>query len=125
MKIQLSEPIAWGDRASLPRTAGVYLIYRGEPEPIYIGETGGKGGLYNRLKEFHRCATTGEGKHSGGRAFHKLFHGTTKGLTLRYQEAPSELIDRKIIKAYVTYVERRLIWEHVERVGTLPKCNSE
>ena len=109
----------------MPRTAGVYLIYRGEPEPIYMGETAEKNGILGRIAKFHKSGTTGKKSHAGGQTFFAAFDGDTLGLSIRYHEAPSELIDKKIIKAYVTYVERRLIWEHVERVGSLPMCNSE
>ena len=32
---------------------------------------------------------------------------------------------QKIMRPYIEYAERRLIWEHVSQHGDLPACNSE
>jgi hypothetical protein len=124
--MELSPPIAWVDRAGLPDDAGVYVIARGDPaHPVYIGRTWGAKGIRNRIRTFHRSATTGLKGHAGGVTFHGLFDGDTTGLWVSVH-LPTGIDPRPEVQhPYIAYVERLLIWEYVEMHGRLPACNSE
>lgn len=126
MGLQLNEPIAWTERASLPQLVGIYVIARGElSNSVYIGRTWAAKGIRGRIRQFNRSAVTGKKGHAGGVTFHCLFDGDTSGLWVSVHLP--EGIDAKpeILHPYIAYAERRLIWEHAEAQGSLPKCNSE
>lgn len=123
MELAFSNHVAWIDRASLPDRAGVYLIARSEP--VYIGRTWGAKGIRNRIRSFHRSATTGQKGHAGGVTFHEVFDGDTTGLFVS-AHLPAGIDPKpEILHPYIAYAERRLIWEHVLAYGCLPVCNSE
>ncbi|WP_282129429.1 hypothetical protein [Roseobacter litoralis] len=83
MELHATEPICWDDRKELPELAGIYLIAEGEAENlIYIGRTWGRKGIRNRIRTFHRSATTGKKGHAGGVTFHSKLYGDTDGLTV-------------------------------------------
>lgn len=110
----------------MPYAAGVYVISQhAHPVPIYIGLTAEKKGLRGRISKFHRSAVNGIGNHAGGRTYHRIFGADVSGLSLRYHQVEDFKFDTSLIHAYVAYVERRLIWEHVVAHGELPVCNSE
>ena len=126
MELSLSNPISWGDRKTLPDRAGVYVIARGKPDnTIYIGRTWGAKGIRNRIRTFHRSAVTGLKGHAGGVTFHGVFSGDASDLFVSVHLP--EGIDTKpeILRPYIAYAERRLIWEYVRLHGRLPVCNSE
>jgi hypothetical protein len=126
MGLTLTEPIEWEERASLPDCAGVYVIARGDPSnTIYIGRTWGAKGIRHRIRTFHRSATTGKKGHAGGVTFHGVFDGDTTGLFVSVHVPGGIDPKPEILHPYIAYVERRLIWEHVEAFGALPVCNSE
>jgi len=126
MRLHLSEPIDWVCRKQAPRGAGVYIIEKqGNPLPIYIGLTAAQKGLRGRLAEFHGAATKGRGNHAGGRTYHDLFGGGLTDLSVHWHEVRNFRYGADVVHAYVAYVERRLIWEHVKAHGALPVCNSE
>ena len=126
MELSLSNPIAWAERKTLPDTAGVYAIARGTPDnTVYIGRTWGAKGIRNRIRTFHRSAVTGLKGHAGGVTFHGVFNGDASDLFVSVHLP--EGIDSKpeILRPYIAYAERRLIWEFVRVHGRLPACNSE
>lgn len=126
MELELSQPIAWADRATLPDRAGVYLIARGSPEnTVYIGRTWGGRGIRQRIRAFHRSATTGMNGHAGGVTFHGVFSGDTSDLYVSVHLPNGINCKPQILHPYIAYAERRLIWEHVKAHGGLPVCNSE
>ena len=126
MGLHLTEPIEWADRSALPQQAGIYLISRGEPtNTVYIGRTWAAKGIRNRIRQFHRSASTGKKGHAGGVTFHGVFNGDTSGLWVSVHVPDGIDVTDHILHPYIAYAERRLIWEHVEVHGVLPVCNSE
>lgn len=126
MGLTLTEPIEWEERASLPDCAGVYVIARGEPtNTVYIGRTWGAKGVRNRIRQFHRSASTGMKGHAGGVTFHGMFDGNMTDLWVSTHLPEGIPVSPEILHPYIAYAERRLIWEHVEANGGLPVCNSE
>lgn len=124
--LQLSKPIEWAERATLPERAGVYVIARGDPtNTVYIGRTWGAKGIRSRIRAFHRSAKSGQKGHAGGVTFHSMFNGDTSGLWILIYLPSGIDPNPEILRPYIAYVERRLIWEHVEAHGSLPLCNSE
>ena len=125
MNIHISEPLPWSERAALPNVPGVYQIWK-DGEVVYIGRTWGLEGLRGRLAGFHRSATTGQKAHSGGQTYFATYGAIDPAyITVRYHVPMVLLRTAEVLNTYILYVERRWIWEHVERVGTLPACNSE
>lgn len=126
MDLIITTPIVWADRKHAPRAAGVYIIQKqGNPLPIYIGLTAAQKGLRGRLAEFHGAAEKGRGIHAGGRTYHDRFGGDLSDLYVHWHEVRNFRYGADVVHAYVAYVERRLIWEHVEACGALPVCHSE
>jgi|GEM_PF-948060 len=126
LELALSHPVAWIDRAGLPDRAGVYVIARGDPtNTVYIGRTWGAKGIRNRIRAFHRSATTGQKGHAGGVTFHSVFEGDASGLFVTMHLPDGIDPKPEILHPYIAYAERRLIWEYVEVHGGLPVCNSE
>ena len=126
MELPLTEPIEWDQRGSLPERAGVYVIsFVYARKTIYIGRTWGAKGIRNRIRAFHRSATTGRKGHAGGVTFYSIFSGDTRGLRVAAHLADSIDPAPGILHPYISYAERRMIWEHVETYGALPACNSE
>ncbi len=126
MDLLITEPIPWEDRTSLPERAGIYLISRGEiANLIYIGRTWGRKGIKNRIRTFHRSATTGKKGHAGGLTFHSKLCGDTEGLIIRTHLADDIDPNPEILHPYISYAERKLIWDFVRDHGRLPLCNSE
>jgi len=126
MGLHLAEPIAWTERASLPQLAGIYVIARGGPSnSVYIGRTWAAKGIRGRIRQFNRSAVTGKKGHAGGVTFHGVFDGDTSGLWVSVHLPEGIDPAAHILRPYIAYAERRLIWEHVEAHGALPVCNSE
>ncbi len=126
MNIHLSEWLDWADRSALPDSAGVYVIAKGDcSNVIYIGRTWSGKGVRNRINTFNRCANDGTGKHSGGVTFHKTYGPDVSDLLVTCHMPVAINPDPDILRPYIEYAERRLIWEHVEKFGQLPVCNSE
>lgn len=126
LNLHLSEWLPWDNRSSQPISPGVYVIAKERPgNVIYIGRTWGLGGLRDRLNAFHRSATTGLKGHAGGVTYHRLFGPSALDLFACVHTTVAINPREKIIRPYIEYAERRLIWEHVEKHGDLPACNSE
>lgn len=122
-ELHLSEAINWDKRGTLPSSSGVYVISKGDT--VYVGRTWGVGGLRERIRAFHRSATTGAKGHAGGVTFHEKFGPEVSNLKVKVHVPLAINPDKKIMRPYIEYAERRLIWEHVARTGELPPCNSE
>jgi hypothetical protein len=126
MNIHISDWLDWQSRDRMPTDPGVYMIAKGQKdEVIYVGKTWGGDGLRGRVIDFHRSATTGQKGHAGGVTYHKRFGGQVDDLFVAAHVPVTIRRDREILYAYVLHVERCLIWQHVERIGRLPVCNSE
>jgi hypothetical protein len=126
VNIHISDWLPWSDRDRLPAEPGVYLIAKGRPdEVVYIGMTCGTEGLRGRIAAFHRSATKGLPGHAGGVTYNDRFGDEVDDLFVAAHVPVTIRPDPQIIGAYVLYVERRVIWEYVERVGKLPACNVE
>ena len=125
MNIHLSPSMPWPERAALPNEPGVYVITK-DGDVTYIGRTWGFDGLRGRLGDFHRSATTGLKGHAGGVTFFGKF-GPIDPTVISVSVHVPVIVRREanVLNPYIQYVERRLIWEHVERHGQLPTCNSE
>jgi hypothetical protein len=127
LNIHLTDWVALAEHETLPDKAGVYTIADAEPGGvIYIGRTWGNDGLRGRLRAFMRSARSGQSGHAGGVTYHKKFGSNLGGLRASVH-VPLVIKERppQILYAYLQHVERRLIWEFVERWGSLPVCNSE
>lgn len=126
LQIHLSEWRSWSQREELPDTPGVYLIAKGDRENIvYIGKTWGGNGLRGRLRAFNRSALTGDKGHAGGVTYYAAHGANVDDLLFAYHASRVIRDEPAIQNAYILYVERTLIWEHVERHGGMPTCNSE
>ena len=124
--IYLSKLFEWHKRTNLPDCAGLYVISKGDQEiTIYIGRTWGKNGIKKRIRDFHRSATTGRAGHAGGVTYNSTFGAEVGDLYVRCHEPLIINPDPAILRPYIEYAERKLIWEHVEQHGVLPACNSE
>jgi hypothetical protein len=125
MNIHWSEWTPWADRGKVPGDPGVHVISK-SGEIIYIGKTWGADGLRVRLAAFHRSASSGLKGHAGGLTFNGHFIVVDESqLAVRVHVPIIVRRDAEVLYPYVQYVERRLIWEHVEKFGRLPACNSE
>ncbi|MCF7859679.1 MAG: hypothetical protein K9N07_10235 [Candidatus Cloacimonetes bacterium] len=128
---------------TLLNTAGVYVLVRKEKIPVnrmlatdnerimYIGKTGNKNGLRDRLRHFFNCATNSKNKdeycdvpvegHSGGRRY---FLNLKKKLGLA-----KEVLNYMYIacddneKAEI--LESKLLNQYVDKFGEVPPLNSQ
>ena len=124
--LHLSPWQPWDDRHLLPECAGVYVIGKGDAlQVVYVGRTWGKGGMRDRIRAFHRSATTGQKGHAGGVTYHGKFGPKVDQLKVRVHAPVAINPAQRVLRPYIEYAERRLIWEHVERHGELPACNTE
>jgi len=85
----------------------------------------GGGGVRDRIRAFHRSATTGQLGHAGGVTFHTKLGPDVGDLAVSVHLPIAINPDLAILRPYIEYAERRLIWEHVARLGALPECNSQ
>ena len=110
---------------SVPPDPGVYMISKAGVT-IYIGKTWGVDGLRGRLADFHRSAASGQKGHAGGVTFYGKFGVIDPAYIAVCVHVPVIVRrDPEVLFPYIQYVERRLIWEHVEKHGRLPACNNE
>jgi hypothetical protein len=124
--LHLSDWLDWDNRGELPSSSGIYIIAKGShSNVVYIGRTWGNGGLRKRISAFNRSATTGVAGHAGGVTYNHTFGSDVSDLFVRSHTPKVINPNTDILRPYVEYAERRLIWEHVEQFGQLPKCNSE
>lgn len=124
--LHLSNWINWAERCKLPESSGVYIIAKDNTtNVIYIGRTWGDKGIRKRIQFFNRSATKGSSGHSGAETYYKKIGNDVSNLFVCYHLPIAVNPDVKILKPYIEYAERRLIWEHVEKFGQLPICNSE
>lgn len=124
--IHLSDWLDWSDRISLPNCAGLYVISKGDRNNVvYVGRTWSAKGIRHRISAFHRSATTGNSGHAGGVTYNSVFGVDITDLFVRCHEPKTINPDPKILHPYIEYAERKLIWEHVEKFGELPVCNSQ
>lgn len=122
-ELHLSEELNWNERGNLPSVPGVYVISK--DYTIYVGRTWGSGGLKDRIRAFNRSATTGEKGHAGGVTYFGTFGLSVSDLKVRFHVPLAINPDERILRPYLEYAERRLIWEHVVKTGALPSCNTE
>lgn len=101
------------------------MIGDAERSTVYIGRTWGAGGMRDRVRAFHRSATTGVKGHAGGVTFNRVYGAEVDKLHVRVHRPIAINPAEEILRPYIEYAERRLIWEYVERYGELPACNSE
>lgn len=126
LQIHFLEWLPWSERVGLPPEAGLYRIARGEPANlIYVGRTWGEGGIRERIRSFHRSAMTGQKGHAGGQTYFRRFGADVGDLIVSAHVPLAINPTLTILKPYIDYAERRVLWEHVERVGALPECNTE
>ena len=92
-ELHLSEAINWDMRSTLPNSAGVYVISNGDT--VYVGRTWGVGGLKERIRAFHRSATTGAKGHAGGVTFHEKFGPEVSGLKVKGSRSRRDQSRRK------------------------------
>ena len=68
---------------------------------------------------------TGLKGHAGGVTFHGVFNGDTSDLFVSVHLPDGIETKPEILRPYIAYAERWLIWEYVRMHGRLPTCNSE
>jgi hypothetical protein len=126
MNLHLSEWLPWELREQLPDGPGVYLIAEGVPgRTVYIGKTWGEFGLRGRVRAFHRSASTGLKGHAGGLTYNQRRGAPLDDLFVAVHVPTVVRSDPEVLYPYIHYVERRLIWEFVVRVGRMPVCNTD
>lgn len=116
---------------------GVYLLARFEagpparvdplcPEVVYIGETCTQT-LEARWYQFNKSAFEQKAGHSGGWTFAARFcqNKVMPPFPWLYVAPLPVRLGEPHCSAYIRFVERLLIWEHVQRFGKLPCCNSK
>jgi hypothetical protein len=89
---------------------------------IYIGETTGQT-LDERIRQFIVSADTVKPGHSGGNSFRTMLSAGTPKNMLLGSACPVEM-GEVYTSAYIKYLERRLLWEHVATYGERTACNS-
>lgn len=118
--------LPWNERSALPNSAGVYVIAKEIPENVvYVGRTWGTGGLRDRIKAFNRSATTGAPGHAGGVTFHRRLGHIVDQLLVRVHVPIAINPAEQIMRPYIDFAEKLLIWQHVQKLGHLPLCNSD
>jgi hypothetical protein len=90
-------------------------------EVIYIGETT-PNTLLGRWRRFQR-ALDGKFGHSGGKTCRKQLG--PKVIRHLYVSTFAPQLKEPHRSAYIRHLERKLIWEYVQRWGRGPKCNSK
>jgi len=125
MNLHLTEKLPWAQRQSLVDEPGIYVISKGS-DVVYIGRTWSANGLRGRISQFNRSATTGQEGHAGGVTFFGTYGALNEAEMSVAVHVPSVVRrEVEILRSYIQYAERRLIWEFVERHARLPACNSE
>ena len=92
-------------------------------EIIYIGETCDQN-LRKRWYQFNRSAFEQKFGHSGGLSFASRFCEVREHTGLHVAALPVAR-DEPHRSAYIRFVERRLIWDYVQKFNALPRCNSK
>jgi hypothetical protein len=140
MKMPKFEPwVHWDQRCNVKdcHRPGVYLLRQFDGTPptkvdpleaplIYVGET--RRTLVERWTEFHdRVYRDGARKHSGGTTFAGLFCGNKEVPVHPWLYVACHPVDKvqPHVSAYIPFLERWIIWEHVQKFGKLPQCNKE
>ena len=131
--------VPWSERYDIrdSEKAGVYLLGRfAAPPPegveplsesvIYIGETCDQT-LAKRWYQFNRSAFEQKPGHSGGWTFSARYCGNcpVKPVGWLYVAPLPVTLDEPHRSAFIRHVERRLIWEYVQKFNALPPCNSK
>jgi hypothetical protein len=120
----------WSDRKKVALSKpGVYLLVKhpADKRPtlnvplVYIGETCEQS-LWKRLDQFNRSAFLGKRAHSGGATFRQKYDPEPSDQWL-FVSAMAVDLEKTKASAYIRYLERALIWEHVSRHGYYPSCN--
>jgi hypothetical protein len=125
-EIHLSEFLPWERRAQLPDTPGGYSIaLRSAENVIYVGLTVQGPGLRGRLRQFHRSATTGQPGHAGGVTYYEKFGPDVSALLVAVHQPYAINNSPIVMRSYVQYAERCILWQYVARFGRLPECNIE
>ena len=138
-KIKFTRWILWKQRLFLKGIdyPGVYLLahFRNKPEGkvnpkskaiIYIGETNSS--LRKRWEQFNRAAFEGKQGHSGGLRYREVYVKKKKNLKnkqLYVAAFPVKDLDESIKPLFIRYIERKLIWQFVQKWGHAPVCNSK
>lgn len=102
------------------------MIGKGSPQNVvYVGRTWGAGGLRDRLRAFHRSATSGLKGHAGGLTYHGRFGSDMSDVSVRVHLPIAINQADQFLRPYIDFAEKRVLWEHVQRWGRLPPCNSD
>lgn len=130
-------------RGMKEKKPGVYLIGKFEKKPggrvdrdsediIYIGIS--TVSVHDRLKKFYRSALEGKSGHAGGKNCREKFKTTKRREAARlkkrlyvavFQVEKSRLKDKVLLRAFIKYVERKLLLSYCKERERLPCCNKE
>lgn len=131
--------VHWDKRCSVAdcHRPGIYLLRHFDHSPpsevdpleaplIYVGETCDQS-LEKRWYDFNRSAYLCKNGHSGGWTFNNLFCADQPSAVhpWLYVAALPIHLEGQHLSAYIRFVERWIIWAHVERHGTYPRCNKK
>lgn len=129
--------LAWELRGQLEGATkpGVYVLglFPGGPPRrvdllddriVYVGETCGQT-LQKRWWQFDRSAFQEKPGHSGGWTYRDSIGATSRGLHVSALPVSFEEQPLHHAQAYIRYIERKLIWEFVQRHHRMPTCNSK
>ena len=125
-------------KAEVLSSPGVYVICArmdmtsiGKPVPssrlLYVGETCGQT-LKMRINQFDRSAFRGMRAHSGGKTFNNRARDMPSAHDLLVAVLPVRVDkpkDKPKQSAFIRYVERAIIWQHVLHHDDTPICNSK
>jgi hypothetical protein len=129
--------MSWSDRYATKDCdhPGLYLLRRFdaqiptkvdplEAELIYVGVSCDRT-LAKRWYEFNRSAYEQKNGHSGGWTFNELFCANEICPAHRWLYVASlpVYLEEPHLSAYTQFIERWLIWEHVQRYNKMPACN--
>ena len=134
----ITEWTPWEERLNIAGVThpGVYLLAHFETAPppdmdptdaaiLYIGETCRS--LRKRWANFNRAVSEGKPGHSGGLTYHAAFcmeHPEAYRDRLYVSAIPIALLEPHA-SAFIRHIERKLLWDFVQRHGRYPACNSK
>lgn len=133
-QIEFSPWYGWNERNEITdsQRPGVYLLIKysehkpGKVNPldqniIYIGETCSS--LRKRWYQFKRSAFDNKRAHSGGSNYREIYHDN--GENLYVAAFPVSCSSDTLTSSYIRYLERKLIFNYVQKYKQLPKCNKK
>jgi hypothetical protein len=132
--VEFSNWFRWNERRKIENSDkhGVYLLGKfaatvplGRADPldaavIYFGETCSQS-LRERWNQFDRSAFQGKSGHSGGKSYAKVYGDN--GSDLYVAALPVTIENEDLRRAFIRFVERKVILDFAVKWKKLPECN--